>query len=108
MKLDIIDQPAAAPLDGNWDSKNWKQWGQMPDVAAMGYVSTMYLGLAHSNRAVKNADNYAMFALCSKIEELNCLSKFQDEIKAKRSLSFAVDPKVARQIQAGKVDLTNM
>ena len=67
----------------------------------------MYLSLSRPEAARRNADNYNVFAVCMRFEELDCLDTFQDQIQKRGALPFEVDRRTVK-IRGGEVDLTAM
>lgn len=58
--------------------------------------------------ALKNADNYAVLAVCMQYEDLDCLGTFQSDIVAKRKLPFRLPSTTSRtveKIRDGGLDL---
>lgn len=75
-----------------------------PDVSSYGYTTAAYLGLSMPALAMKNADNYAILAVCMQHDSLDCLGTFQDDIISKRKLPFQVSSRTVEKIRSGELD----
>ena len=54
---------------------------------------------------MKNADSYAVLAVCRQYPELECLGNFQKDIIAKRKFPFQVSSRAVQKIRSGELDL---
>ena len=55
--------------------------------------------------AMKNADNFVVLALCLLYAALDCLGKFQSDIRSKRNVPFQVSSRTVQKIRSGELDL---
>ena len=75
----------------------------MLDVTASGatlkrpVAMVRYLGLVMPGLTVLNPDNYAVFALCITMLELDCLDKYAEGIRKRNSLPFVPSPKAVKK-----------
>ena len=110
----IIDQPCAEPPplppspDGvtpagkDYTNRNWALWTLNQQEFAFGFTESQYLGLARPNLALKNAENYAIFALCLQFPNLKCVGNIVDAIAKRDKVSFELAPEAVKQIQQNR------
>lgn len=106
--LEIKDQLAAYPPDGKtWTNRDWASWVLNPDteIRSYGYAPCAYLGLSMPALAMKNADNFMVLALCLRYASLDCLGKFQNDIRSKRDVPFQISSRTVQKIRSGDLDL---
>lgn len=104
--IEVIDQPAAYPPDGKtWTNRIWGSWVLHPEIISYGYAPCAYLGLSKPALAMRNADNFMVLALCLRYPELDCLGKFQSDIRSKRNVPFQVSSRTVQKIRSGELDL---
>ena len=99
--IDVIDQPCVLPPppDRDYTNRDWPSWTLSQTNKAYGFTESQLLGLARSNLGLKNADNYAMFAVCIKFPGLKCVGKFVDAIAKRENIPFELAPEAVKQIQ---------
>lgn len=71
-----------------------REWGYTQ--ASCGYGSISWPCNARLNCA-QNADNYAVFALCITMLELDCLDKYAEGIRKRNSLPFVPSPEAVKK-----------
>lgn len=74
----ILDKPRVEPPDNIWPAvvnlrtMDWSLWRSNANAGAYGFSAALFLGLARPDLALLNAENYAMFALCMTLTNLQC------------------------------------
>ena len=66
---------------------------------AYGYTQSVYLGLASPRRGLKNAENYAVFALCIVYPDLDCVGTYGSAIAKREAVPFQPAPEAVEEIQ---------
>lgn len=99
---EIIDQPRPIPPAGDYGNRNWLLWTLSATLQAYGFAQSVYLGLARPLLGLKNADNYAVFALCVQYPTLDCVGLFQAYIVKREKLPFQPAPEAVKRIRKGE------
>ena len=101
----IIDQPRAFPPNGDYSNTNWAEWTLSATKWAYGFSASNFLGLARPNLGIRNADNYAIFALCVQYPNLDCVGSFSAVIAKRGKLPFQPAPEAVEKIWQGRSTL---
>ena len=100
----MIDQPRAIPPANDWSTvgrlpTDFSSWTTSDTEIAYGALKTKWLGLAKPDLAKDNAENYAVFSMCVKFPELDCVGGFTYAIKRGLEVPFEVSDRVKRRVR---------
>lgn len=70
-------------------------------MVAYRYSNTIYLGLGMPALAIRNAENYAIFALCVQYPTLDCLGTYASSIAKREEVPLQPAPETVMNIQQG-------
>lgn len=68
-------------------------------MVAYRYSNAIYLGLGMPALAIRNAENYAIFALCVQYPTLDCLGTYASSIAKREEVPFQPAPETVMSIQ---------